>query len=536
MRNYLYLLAFLVFGLLINVSTAQAQCVNTPMLTSNGASIQSSGIRGICLFCNVSNEPNLVDPNTNNSARISIPVGLAGSGFIRVQLDKTYPAGTRAGFIADVNGGIAGAFNSVTLTAYLNGVQVGTPRTGSSLINLLGIGGGRNVNGVFCGPFNQLEIQVGSLVGALANYDIDYAYVTEGCTFPVQCGAPTGTEICGDGIDNDGDGLVDNEDVCTICSAGTAAPTLTATTISNVCPAATANLNTITATNKPATATLTWHTGTPATTANKVANPAAVPAGTYYAAFFDATNNCYSGVAGSATTVVTATTAAVCCAAAGIVAPSLTATTKSNTCPATTVNLTTITATNQPAGTTLTWHTGTPATNANKVTGTAVAAGTYYAAFFSAANNCYSGTGGSATTVVTATVTVCVGPVSASNPPAQTATVNQPKTGNAAMELTPTGGTVPYVYSNGSADPACVNPGGGAIALPAGSNLTITNSSTGAYTYTAPATPGTYFFCIKVCDSATPTASCTVKTYTVTVTTTPPVCNAGTTAPVLIKN
>lgn len=92
---------------------------------------------------------------------------------------------------------------------------------------------------------------------------------------------------------------------------------------------------------------------------------------------------------------------------AGTTSPALSATTKANACPATTVDLTTLTASNTPAGTTLTWHTGTPATTANKVTGTAMAAGTYYAAFFDATNNCYSGTSGSATTAVTATVSAC---------------------------------------------------------------------------------------------------------------------------------
>ena len=88
---------------------------------------------------------------------------------------------------------------------------------------------------------------------------------------------------------------------------------------------------------------------------------------------------------------------------AGTVAPIIATTTKANVCPATTVDLTSITASNLPASTTLTWHTGTPATTANKVTGTALAAGTYYAAFFDATNNCYS-----ATTVVTATVASCI--------------------------------------------------------------------------------------------------------------------------------
>ena len=93
---------------------------------------------------------------------------------------------------------------------------------------------------------------------------------------------------------------------------------------------------------------------------------------------------------------------------AGTTAPALSPTTKTNVCPTTTIDLTTLTASNTPSasGVSLTWHTGTPATTANKITGTAVAAGTYYAAFFDAPNNCYSN-GGVATTSVTATNTPC---------------------------------------------------------------------------------------------------------------------------------
>ncbi len=92
------------------------------------------------------------------------------------------------------------------------------------------------------------------------------------------------------------------------CSAGTAVPTLSASTRSNVCPATTADLTTITASNLPAGSVISWHTATPATAANKVANPAAVAAGTYYAVFYDATANCYGGSpSGSATSSVVVT-------------------------------------------------------------------------------------------------------------------------------------------------------------------------------------------------------------------------------------
>ena len=205
------------------------------------------------------------------------------------------------------------------------------------------------------------------------------------------------------------------------------------------------------------------------------------------------------------------TNAAPC--AAGTTAPTLSATTKTNVCPATKSDLTTITATNLPANTNLSWHTGTPAMASNKVaTPTSVSAGTYYAAFYDAQNICY----GTATTAVTVTVTSCTGPISVQTPPVQNTFLSEARSGNAATDLAPSGGTTPYTYSNGSSDALCVAPSG-AKALPVSSNLTIT-SGTGAYTYTSPATAGTYYFCVKVCDSSTPSVKCNVATYTVVAT------------------
>jgi uncharacterized repeat protein (TIGR01451 family)/uncharacterized delta-60 repeat protein len=93
------------------------------------------------------------------------------------------------------------------------------------------------------------------------------------------------------------------------CAAGVNAPLLSTATITNSCPNIGVNLNSITATNTPANTTLTWHTVTPVTGANQVANPTAAPAGTYYAAFYDTANNCYSPTS----TAVTATTTNCVC-------------------------------------------------------------------------------------------------------------------------------------------------------------------------------------------------------------------------------
>ncbi len=89
------------------------------------------------------------------------------------------------------------------------------------------------------------------------------------------------------------------------CTAGSNAPSLSTYSLNNVCPATTANLTSISAFNTPSGATLSWHTGSPATNSNLVSNPSAVGPGTYYAAFKDAANNCYSGTNGNATSAVT---------------------------------------------------------------------------------------------------------------------------------------------------------------------------------------------------------------------------------------
>jgi hypothetical protein len=89
---------------------------------------------------------------------------------------------------------------------------------------------------------------------------------------------------------------------CYTCPSGLDAPELSATTITISCPVTTIDLTTITASNDLANNTLTWHTGLPASTANKVNDATAVVAGIYYAAFYNQAEDCYSGE-GAATQV-----------------------------------------------------------------------------------------------------------------------------------------------------------------------------------------------------------------------------------------
>jgi gliding motility-associated-like protein len=83
------------------------------------------------------------------------------------------------------------------------------------------------------------------------------------------------------------------------CIAGNNTPVLSASSLTSACNATTVNLATITASNTPvgSNVTLAWFTGSVPSTANQLtpAQATIVPSGnTYYAAFFDSVNNCYS--------------------------------------------------------------------------------------------------------------------------------------------------------------------------------------------------------------------------------------------------
>jgi hypothetical protein len=209
---------------------------------------------------------------------------------------------------------------------------------------------------------------------------------------------------------------------------------------------------------------------------------------------------------------------------ASATAPTVSSSSITNNCPLKSANLNSII-----TGTNITWHTGTPATLNNQVSDpTSVLAGTYYATYYDATNNCFSTSSSVAVTVTinaicSQTILLSAG-LGSGGTGLFTTPVDIAKTGNAATELSPSGGKAPFIYStvlcaDGSASTATTQ--GGTI---------IVNASTGAYTYTpASGYTGLDTFCIKVCDSTSPTANCTTATYTITVT--PKACVAKGSAP-----
>jgi len=142
----------------------------------------------------------------------------------------------------------------------------------------------------------------------------------------------------------------------------------------------------------PPTGTVTqWHnsgspsSGTllPSTTVTATTIPT-----NYWVYYYDVANDCYSP--GSKVTVVT------------------------NTCPATMVDLATIPVTPPaPAGTTLEWYTSrTPSAGTHVADPTAVGNGTYWPAYYDAANDCWSPVGTPVIVVTQACTTFCYKPAS----------------------------------------------------------------------------------------------------------------------------
>lgn len=76
------------------------------------------------------------------------------------------------------------------------------------------------------------------------------------------------------------------------CNAGFTAPVLSATSISNTCPATTVDLNSL-ITTTPSGSSLLWFTNN-AHSGTAYATPTSAAAGIYYAFYYDAANNCYS--------------------------------------------------------------------------------------------------------------------------------------------------------------------------------------------------------------------------------------------------
>ncbi|MCE7989583.1 MAG: choice-of-anchor D domain-containing protein [Caldilinea sp. CFX5] len=160
--------------------------------TTHSATITSART-GLCtvLNCFITNSANVVDANTTNFGNISIPLGLVGGVYFAVDTNVTFPAGYRAGFLVDNGGGLIdlSLFSSFSIKTYLGGALQETAASGALLdVSLFGGANSNAISFVTSKAFDEVRLEAGSLVGALLDLDVYYAFVQQ----PTYSPAPGG--------------------------------------------------------------------------------------------------------------------------------------------------------------------------------------------------------------------------------------------------------------------------------------------------------------------------------------------------------
>jgi uncharacterized repeat protein (TIGR01451 family) len=155
----------------------------------------NSGINGlVCALCSVVNQDNLIDTDLTNYAEVNLSVGVGTTGSLSVKEQITdYPAGTFAGYTIENPALLTvGAFDAVTVTTYLNGVQQET-KTGSGALVAVGtdllVGTGKQTVGfVSTLPFDEVKITLQNLASVnLGIVKVYHAVFQKLCDPVVEC-------------------------------------------------------------------------------------------------------------------------------------------------------------------------------------------------------------------------------------------------------------------------------------------------------------------------------------------------------------
>lgn len=237
----------------------------------------NTGVNGaVCAGCSVSNTQNAITQSNTDFATLTTVAGVAATSDLSV-LDgaTTYPEGSTAGFVIEDTNGIlqVDLFNSITICTYLDGVQQECESASNLinldlLVNLIGPGAGRfNVGFVTTQDYDEIQISLGSLVGAVNNIRVYGAFV-------------------------DTRNVTSSDFNC----CPTTAPEISNSTPSTSCPDLSFDLNTLVTNATPPNSTLVWFDGDDPLTDNQLSTPESVSAsGVYYAFFYNNTapNDCY---------------------------------------------------------------------------------------------------------------------------------------------------------------------------------------------------------------------------------------------------
>ncbi|MBC6996016.1 hypothetical protein H9S92_17740, partial [Lewinella lacunae] len=150
-----------------SVSLPPPEDCNNPLAGKNAIVDEiSPGLVGLLLAG--SNLGNVVNEDLEDFVDINITAAVLGTAIVSVKdISETYPAGRRAGFVLQSNGGLlsASALSGLSIRTYLNDVPQETATFGGGLLDLavLGNAGGKQRLGFTTTlPFDEIELYLSS--------------------------------------------------------------------------------------------------------------------------------------------------------------------------------------------------------------------------------------------------------------------------------------------------------------------------------------------------------------------------------------
>lgn len=168
-----------------------------PTFTVSINSAHTGVTNGVCVSLlntcpTVTDQNALIDSDTTNGARLTVPIAVGASVRVAAVESSSYSAGHFAGFVLrdEANLGL-GVLNGITIRTYENNV-FREEKSASSLLDLPLLNNVHTVGFETALSFDEIQIEVSSIVGALLDYTVYYAVVrTPLPMFTLEKSAPT---------------------------------------------------------------------------------------------------------------------------------------------------------------------------------------------------------------------------------------------------------------------------------------------------------------------------------------------------------
>ncbi|MHA4894347.1 Ig-like domain-containing protein [Pedobacter sp. PWIIR3] len=167
----------------------------TPNPNCNAANTQQSGINGICVLCSIQDAGNSVDANFTNYTTISLPVGVAGSGYQRLIFPAAGVGTDSIRLDLETPGGLADVvlLGGIQVRVMNGSTVVATYNLGASLLNLSLLSGNRFIATLpAVANYDRVEVRANGLASVLMNLRIYGAQVI----YPNPTVSANGQTIC----------------------------------------------------------------------------------------------------------------------------------------------------------------------------------------------------------------------------------------------------------------------------------------------------------------------------------------------------